>query len=114
LESLPYLTDYVTGPTKFLLSGIAWSKKDDHEWISNVSYNPQGLCFFTKMFIYPGFSPYVIDWLITNFHLPKTSLLVLVATLLGWQEMLLEVYMHAIEKKYRFYSFGDGMMVLNK
>ncbi len=65
----------------------------------------------TDMFIYPGYSWRVIDGLITNFHLPKSSLLMLVSALIG-RERLLELYQIAIEEKYRFYSFGDGMLIL--
>ncbi|MGK7881227.1 MAG: tRNA preQ1(34) S-adenosylmethionine ribosyltransferase-isomerase QueA [Crocosphaera sp.] len=65
----------------------------------------------TDIFIYPGYSWRVIDGLITNFHLPKSSLLMLVSALIG-RERLLELYQIAIEEKYRFYSFGDGMLIL--
>ncbi len=65
----------------------------------------------TDIFIYPGYSWCVIDGLITNFHLPKSSLLMLVSALIG-RERLLELYQIAIEEKYRFYSFGDGMLIL--
>ncbi|MDJ0731603.1 MAG: tRNA preQ1(34) S-adenosylmethionine ribosyltransferase-isomerase QueA [Crocosphaera sp.] len=65
----------------------------------------------TDIFIYPGYSWRVIDGMITNFHLPKSSLLMLVSALIG-RERLLELYQIAIEEKYRFYSFGDGMLIL--
>jgi S-adenosylmethionine:tRNA ribosyltransferase-isomerase len=65
----------------------------------------------TNLFIYPGYEFKVIDGLITNFHLPKSSLLMLVSALIG-RERLMNIYQKAIEEKYRFYSFGDGMFIL--
>lgn len=65
----------------------------------------------TNLFIYPGYRWQVIDGLITNFHLPKSSLLMLVSALIG-RERLLALYTEAIQKKYRFYSFGDAMLIL--
>lgn len=65
----------------------------------------------TDIFITPGYSFKVVDSLITNFHLPKSTLLMLVSALMGFEEMH-RVYRHAIEEKYRFYSFGDAMVIL--
>lgn len=65
----------------------------------------------TNIFIYPGYSWQIIDGMITNFHLPKSSLLMLVSALIG-RERLLSLYQEAIKEKYRFYSFGDGMLIL--
>ncbi|MGK7939592.1 MAG: tRNA preQ1(34) S-adenosylmethionine ribosyltransferase-isomerase QueA [Crocosphaera sp.] len=65
----------------------------------------------TDIFIYPGYSWQIIDGMITNFHLPKSSLMMLVSALIG-RERLLELYGVAIAEKYRFYSFGDGMLIL--
>lgn len=64
----------------------------------------------TNLFIYPGYEFKVIDGLITNFHLPKSSLLMLVSALIG-RERLMMVYEEAIREKYRFYSFGDAMLI---
>ena len=63
-----------------------------------------------NLFIKPGFDFKVIDGLITNFHLPKSTLLVLVSALAG-RENILKAYKEAVEKKYRFYSFGDAMFI---
>ena len=60
--------------------------------------------------IKPGFKFGVIDGLLTNFHLPKSSLLLLVSALTG-RENLLELYKQAIEKQYRFFSYGDAMFI---
>ncbi len=64
----------------------------------------------TDIFIYPGFKFQVVDQLITNFHLPKSSLLMLVSALIG-RERMLEIYQHAIDEKYRFFSYGDAMLL---
>ncbi|NBC26831.1 MAG: tRNA preQ1(34) S-adenosylmethionine ribosyltransferase-isomerase QueA [Bacteroidetes bacterium] len=65
----------------------------------------------TDIFITPGYRFTSIDHLITNFHLPKSTLLMLVAAFMGMDEMW-NVYNHAIENEYRFYSFGDAMLIL--
>ncbi|MBP0004666.1 MAG: tRNA preQ1(34) S-adenosylmethionine ribosyltransferase-isomerase QueA [Cyanobacteria bacterium SBC] len=68
-------------------------------------------CGKTDLFIYPGYHWRVIDGLITNFHLPKSSLLMLVSALVG-RKRLLQLYQEAILNEYRFFSFGDAMLVL--
>jgi S-adenosylmethionine:tRNA ribosyltransferase-isomerase len=65
----------------------------------------------TDLFIYPGYQWQVVDGLITNFHLPKSSLLMLVSAFMGRQR-LLDFYQVAIAAQYRFYSFGDAMLIL--
>lgn len=65
----------------------------------------------TDIFITPGYEFKSVDALITNFHLPKSTLLMLVSALMGFDEMH-RVYQHAIAKKYRFYSFGDAMLII--
>ena len=65
----------------------------------------------TNIFIKPPFDFKVVDAIITNFHLPKTSLLILVSAFAG-RDKILNAYKIAIENKYRFYSFGDGMLIL--
>jgi len=65
----------------------------------------------TTLFIHPPFRFRVIDGLITNFHLPKSTLLMLVSAFTG-QAFLMRAYQEAIEKKYRFYSYGDAMLIL--
>ncbi|WP_445636120.1 S-adenosylmethionine:tRNA ribosyltransferase-isomerase [Nostoc sp. DSM 114161] len=68
-------------------------------------------CGKTNLFIYPGYQWRVVDGLITNFHLPRSSLLMLVSALIG-RERLLNIYNDAIASRYRFYSFGDAMLIL--
>lgn len=67
--------------------------------------------FDTNIFIRPGYEFHAVDSLITNFHLPRSSLLMLVAALVGEKEWRV-IYEHAIAAKYRFYSFGDAMLVV--
>lgn len=66
---------------------------------------------WTEIFIYPGYSFKVIDGLITNFHLPESTLLMLVSALAG-RENVLNAYAEAVKEKYRFFSFGDAMLIL--
>ena len=66
---------------------------------------------WTKIFIYPGYKFKVIDGLVTNFHLPKSTLIMLVSALSG-REHILNAYKEAVEEKYRFFSFGDAMLML--
>ncbi|MEM6659551.1 MAG: S-adenosylmethionine:tRNA ribosyltransferase-isomerase, partial [Pseudomonadota bacterium] len=65
----------------------------------------------TDIFIYPGFRFQVTDALMTNFHLPKSTLLMLVSALMG-QDRMRDVYRHAIEQKYRFFSYGDSSLLI--
>ncbi|MBW4645634.1 MAG: tRNA preQ1(34) S-adenosylmethionine ribosyltransferase-isomerase QueA [Goleter apudmare HA4340-LM2] len=71
----------------------------------------QPFCGKTDLFIYPGYQVRVVEGLITNFHLPRSSLLMLVSAFIGRQR-LLNIYQHAIAARYRFYSFGDAMLIL--
>lgn len=66
---------------------------------------------YTDIFIIPGFSFHVTDALITNFHLPRSTLLLLVSALIG-RERLLQAYETAVAEGYRFYSFGDAMLIV--
>jgi S-adenosylmethionine:tRNA ribosyltransferase-isomerase len=65
----------------------------------------------TDLFIYPGFEFRVVDALLTNFHLPQSSLLMLVAAFAG-RELVLDAYRHAVAERFRFYSYGDAMLIL--
>ncbi|MDY6937330.1 MAG: tRNA preQ1(34) S-adenosylmethionine ribosyltransferase-isomerase QueA [Cyanobacteriota bacterium] len=69
-------------------------------------------CGQTELFIYPGYRWQVVEGLITNFHLPRSSLLMLVSAMVG-RERLLALYREAIATQYRFYSFGDAMFLGN-
>jgi len=65
----------------------------------------------TDLFIYPGFQFRVVDALITNFHLPRSTLLMLVCAFAG-RELIFKAYREAVRERYRFYSFGDAMLIL--
>ena len=66
---------------------------------------------WTQKYIYPGYQFKIVDGMITNFHLPKSTLIMLVSAM-GGRENVLHAYQTAIEEKYRFYSFGDAMMIV--
>ncbi len=121
LESLPYLWLTLSEDDKSLLE-----KKTRDYWdtltkeMEPMNYTSEAqidkeksvITFFTEIYLYPGRSLSIVDELITNFHLSESSLIVLVSTLLG-RENTLDIYSEAIEKKYRFFSFGDGMYIKN-
>ena len=65
---------------------------------------------WTNIFIYPGYKFKCIDGLVTNFHLPESSLIMLVSALAG-RENVLSAYSEAVKEKYRFFSFGDAMFI---
>ncbi|MYG49978.1 MAG: S-adenosylmethionine:tRNA ribosyltransferase-isomerase, partial [Gemmatimonadales bacterium] len=65
---------------------------------------------WTNLFIRPPYTFRGVDALVTNFHLPRSSLLMLVAAFAG-RELTLEAYAHAIRERYRFYSYGDAMLI---
>lgn len=71
----------------------------------------QACCDNTEIFIYPGYQFKVLDGLITNFHLPESTLVMLVSALAG-KEHVLHAYEEAIKEEYRFFSFGDAMIIL--
>jgi S-adenosylmethionine:tRNA ribosyltransferase-isomerase len=64
----------------------------------------------TQIFITPGFKFQVVDRLITNFHLPKSTLMMLVSAFAGY-EHIMALYRHAISERYRFFSYGDAMLL---
>ena len=64
----------------------------------------------TSIFIYPGYKFKCIDGLITNFHLPESTLLMLVSALAG-KEYVMKAYNEAVKEKYKFFSFGDAMFI---
>jgi S-adenosylmethionine:tRNA ribosyltransferase-isomerase len=68
----------------------------------------QGEC---DLFLNPANQPIKVDYLLTNFHLPKSTLIMLIASFVGLEKTL-EIYHEAIEEKYRFYSYGDGMLII--
>ena len=70
----------------------------------------KGYSGYTKLFICPGYKFKVVDMLITNFHLPQSSLLMLVSAFIGYDNMR-HIYKTAVDEKYRFLSYGDAMLL---
>ncbi|HLG29096.1 MAG TPA: S-adenosylmethionine:tRNA ribosyltransferase-isomerase, partial [Candidatus Brocadiales bacterium] len=66
---------------------------------------------FTDLFIYPGFQFRLVDALVTNFHLPRSTLMILVTAFAG-KELIFRAYKEAMEKKYRLLSYGDAMLIV--
>ena len=81
------------------------------ESASNEDGTLKAGCGDTEIFIYPGYRFKIPDGLITNFHLPESTLLMLVSAMAG-RETILSAYKEAIDKRYRFFSFGDAMLIL--
>lgn len=77
------------------------------EWYARTRM-PEGEC---NLFLHPGNTPRRVNHLLTNFHLPKSTLIMLVAAFLGLEKTM-DIYARAIEKNYRFYSYGDAMLIL--
>jgi S-adenosylmethionine:tRNA ribosyltransferase-isomerase len=73
--------------------------------------NDGGFSGYTDMFIYPGYKFKVVDHLITNFHLPKSTLMLLVSAFAG-KDFIFKAYAEAIRERYRFFSYGDGTLIL--
>jgi S-adenosylmethionine:tRNA ribosyltransferase-isomerase len=80
------------------------------EWASGPGGGVRAGRGAADLFVYPGYSFRAIDGLITNFHLPRSTLLLLVSALAG-RELLLAAYRHAVAARYRFYSYGDAMLI---
>ncbi|MEG4806090.1 tRNA preQ1(34) S-adenosylmethionine ribosyltransferase-isomerase QueA [Microcoleus sp. F8-D3] len=76
-------------------------------------FSLQPFCGPTNLFIYPGYKWRVVEGMITNFHLPRSTLMMMVSAMIG-RLRLLDLYREAIEHQYRFYSFGDAMLILPK
>lgn len=117
LESLPSLWKQLTQEVKDTYRKEVynwWEHQTEkiwkNEWIQNIRYTDNEILFSTCIYITPGYQFAVVDELITNFHLPESSLLVLVSALV-WHDQIMKVYHEAIQKEYRFYSFGDGMYI---
>ena len=69
------------------------------------------MCDDTGIFIYPGYKFKATDMLITNFHLPESTLIMLVSAFEG-TEFIMDIYKTAVDEKYRFFSFGDAMLLM--
>ncbi len=123
LETLPFARQRISEQQKgsrFPKEVVAfrdWLIQDQKEsltdkYLQSITYNEQTNSFLleSKLYIYPWFTFLIVDELLTNFHLPKSSLLMLVAGFMWYDEMK-KLYAHAIGKNYKFYSFGDAMWI---
>ena len=81
------------------------------ESVTNENGVIQAKSGWTKIFIYPGYTFKAVDCLITNFHLPESTLIMLVSALAG-KELVMETYAEAVRERYRFFSFGDAMLIV--
>lgn len=131
LESLPYLWRELKGDLELICPSYStwlgiheahevsvsdfWNsfKLEENNIILNLQKENWKITFDTKLFIFPWFEFKIIDELITNFHLPKSTLLVLVSTFLGYKNTK-KIYNHALVNNYRFFSFGDVIYLKNK
>ena len=87
--------------------------KDDSDRTADITANTQlaTVSGWTDIFIYPGYEFKLVDGLITNFHLPESTLIMLVSAFAG-RENVLNAYRIAVEERYRFFSFGDAMILI--
>ena len=92
-----------TTSTRTLESAAVFDEKEG-KWLVEAGHGSTGI------FIYPGYEFKIIKALITNFHLPKSTLLMLISALYNREEIL-KVYKIAVEEKYRFFSYGDAMFI---
>ncbi len=122
LESMPYIRQSLKLQWDQIDHGLTsqtihrrdqCSKDLDPQMIQDLVVTDRGVWCQTKIFIMPGRSRRIIDQMMTNFHLPRTSLLVMIAVL-TWYQQMREIYDHAIREQYRFYSYGDAMLIRTK
>lgn len=119
LESLPYVWQQlsqeqkqrVAPSTRTFWDLVTAELEDTKKYILDLICTDSWCTFACRLYIYPWFTFRVINGLITNFHLPRSSLLMLVAWYI-WYDAMKNIYAHAIDHQYRFYSFGDGMIVI--
>lgn len=119
LESLPYLwkkldqdmEERFDAKTRKYWDTLTEEIKDEN-WIHAIIINNELwiLGFDTSIYITPGYQFHIVYDLVTNFHLGESSLLVLVSAFI-WYEETMQIYKYAVENRYRFYSFGDGMYI---
>lgn len=81
------------------------------ETVADKNGNIKAIEGDTQIFIYPGYQFKILDGLITNFHLPQSTLLMLVSALAG-KDYMMKAYQEAVKEKYRFFSFGDAMFIM--
>ena len=122
IETLPYLWASLDSEEKIEVAqnmdvfnyreevSLNIKDSDIQKFVHNVSFHDARIICDTQLFIFPGWNFRIINEIITNFHLPKSSLLMLVSAFM-WRENALYAYEHAKQMKYYFYSFWDGMRI---
>jgi S-adenosylmethionine:tRNA ribosyltransferase-isomerase len=118
LESLPYIWKLLSAKNQQLVANSNYRDtltqsiniEQAHLYISSLETQEPSISCSTRIFLYPGKSFLIVDQLLTNFHLPKSSLLMLVAAFMGYENMM-ACYHHALQEKYRFFSFWDCMLL---
>ena len=93
------------------LGAAGWGIAGNESAASHQPLTPNPQPLTTDLFIYPGFEFRVLGGLVTNFHLPQSSLLML-ASAFATRDLILKAYRHAIEREYRFYTYGDAMLIV--
>ena len=101
----PKAREKILGDSKLLCIGTTAARAVEYFWRVRET---QGLC---DLFLHPGNTPKRVDALLTNFHFPKSTLLMLVSAFVSREEMI-RIYTCAIAHKYKFFSYGDGMLIL--
>ena len=102
------VTEAKNNGKKILAVGTTSVRTLESAWKSNKLMQGRGE---TDLFIYPGYKFQVVDKMLTNFHTPQSSLLVLVSAFAG-KSLVDEAYLEAVKEKYRFYSYGDAMLII--
>ena len=95
------------------MTGSRASRRNNHAtlWFTKSAACTGKISGDTQLFIYPGVEFQKVGAMLTNFHLPRTSLLVLVCAFAG-KDFALAAYRHAVEQRYRFFSYGDCMLII--
>ena len=107
----PEATNKVNSAGRVIAVGTTVTRVLEHLGQSQEKGSLQPESGSTDIFIYPPYQPKIVDALITNFHLPKSSLMMLVSSFAG-RDLIMEAYRQAVEEKYRFFSYGDCMLIL--
>jgi S-adenosylmethionine:tRNA ribosyltransferase-isomerase len=107
----PAAAKQLRGPGRRLAVGTTTVRVLEHAINTSTSGEIEASHGDTDLFILPGFKFRATDGLLTNFHLPQSTLLMLACAFAG-QELTLAAYRHAVNQKYRFYSYGDCMLII--
>ena len=99
------------GTTTVRAMETAFRMMEDRSAVGRERLESEGVSGYTRAFIYPGYHFRAVDGLVTNFHLPKSTLLMLVSAL-ATRERILAAYEEAVRREYRFFSFGDAMLII--